>query len=144
MLNILIVDDEKSKIEKIISVINELGVETFIETAVDVKTTEAKLLEVQFDILILDLYIPTEYGKMDEKPENARDLMDHIRVDDDIFKPYFVIGNTGREDTEESHIGGQLCTSRPCGIHPHGHARQHLARQHGGRCGETRKPDSAA
>lgn len=101
MLNILIVDDEKSKIEKIISVINELGVETFIETAVDVKTTEAKLLEVQFDILILDLYIPTEYGKMDEKPENARDLMDHIRVDDDFFKPYFVIGNTGREDTDE-------------------------------------------
>ena len=101
MLNLLIVDDEKSKIQKIIDVVNELGVETHIETAADVKTTEDKLFETQFDILILDLYIPTEYGKKDEKPENARDLLDFIRVEDEIFKPYFIIGNTCREDTEE-------------------------------------------
>lgn len=101
MLNLLIVDDEKNKIQRIIDVVNELGVETHIETAADVKSTEDKLLEAQFDILILDLYIPTEYGKKDEKPENARDLLDFIRVEDDIFKPYFIIGNTCREDTEE-------------------------------------------
>lgn len=101
MLNLLIVDDDKSKIQKIIDVVNELGVETHIETAADVKTTEDKLFETQFDILILDLYIPTEYGKKDEKPENARDLLNFIRVEDEIFKPYFIIGNTCREDTEE-------------------------------------------
>ena len=50
MLNLLIVDDDKSKIQKIIDVVNELGVETHIETAADVKTTEDKLFETQFDI----------------------------------------------------------------------------------------------
>lgn len=101
MLNILIVDDEKSKIQKIVEVISELDIEPHIDTAVDVKNTQSKLLDVQYDIMILDLYIPTEYGKKDERPENARELLDFVRTDDDIFKPYFVIGNTSREDTDE-------------------------------------------
>jgi len=101
MLNILIVDDDKNKIEKIIEVIEELRLDTFIDTAVDATTCKRKLLDLQFDILILDLYIPTEFGKKDERPENSRDLLDFIRVDDDIFKPFFVIGNTVREDSDK-------------------------------------------
>lgn len=101
MLNILIVDDDENKIRKIIEVIEELSLETLIHTAVDATTCKEKLLNLQYDILILDLYIPTDFGKKDAKPENSRDLLDFIRADDDIFKPYFVIGNTVREDLDE-------------------------------------------
>lgn len=100
MLNILIVDDEKSKVAKINKVITCLKVNTFVDKAMDVEEAKRKLLEVQYDIMILDLYIPTVCGIRNASPENAKDLLDFIEADDDIFKPYFVIGNSAVDEAE--------------------------------------------
>lgn len=110
MLNILIVDDDKSKIAKINQVLGSLKVDVKTDKAMDVEEAKNKLLNEQFDIMILDLYIPTKCGLKDVKPENARDLLNYIKAEDDLFKPYFVIGNSAEDDADiyrdffESHL----------------------------------------
>ena len=98
MLNILIIDDEKQKIKQINSVIDGLGVDAIVEKAMDVEEAKGKILKTQFDIMILDLFIPTKCGLKDASPENARDFLDYIKAEDEVFKPYFVIGNSAWED----------------------------------------------
>lgn len=100
MLNILIVDDEKAKVAKINKVITSLKVDVSVDKAMDVEEAKRKLVETQFDVMVLDLYIPTVCGIRNESPENAKDLLDFIKADDDVFKPYFVIGNSAVEDAE--------------------------------------------
>lgn len=100
MLNVLIVDDEKSKVAKINNVITRMNVDVIVDKAMDVEEAKRKLLETQFDIMILDLYIPTACGIRNENPVNAKELLDFIKSDDDIFKPYFVIGNSAVEDAD--------------------------------------------
>lgn len=101
MLNILIVDDDKQKIKQINNVIDGLSVDALVDKAIDVEEAKVKISKKQFDIMILDLYIPTECGLKDAKPENARDFLDYIKAEDDIFKPYFVIGNSALDDADE-------------------------------------------
>ena len=101
MLNILIVDDEKQKISEINAVIMGMNVDAYVDKANDVEEAKVKILETQYDIMILDLYIPTKCGLKDEKPENARDFLNYIKAEDDVYKPYFVIGNSAFDDAEE-------------------------------------------
>ena len=101
MLNVLIVDDDKSKIKKMNHVLNGLSIECKIEKAMDVEDAKKKMLDEQFDIMILDLYLPSICGIHDEKPENAYDLLNYIKAEDDIFKPFFVIGNSAVDDADD-------------------------------------------
>lgn len=100
MLNILIVDDDKSKIVKLNQVLGSLKADIKTDSAMDVEEAKNKLLDKQFDIMLLDLYIPTKCGLKDAKPENACDLLNYIKAEDDLFKPYFVIGNSAEDDAE--------------------------------------------
>ena len=101
MLNILIIDDEKAKITEINSVIEETGVDVNVDSACDAESAKSKMLETQYDIVILDLFIPTKCGLKDEKPENARDFLNYIKAEDDVYKPYFVIGNSAVDDSDK-------------------------------------------
>lgn len=101
MLNILIIDDEKAKIAEINSVIEETGVDVNVDSACDAESAKSKMLEIQYDIVILDLFIPTKCGLKDEKPENARDFLNYIKAEDDVYKPYFVIGNSAVDDSDK-------------------------------------------
>lgn len=101
MLNTLIVDDEKQKISEINAVIMGMDVDAYVDKANDVEEAKVKIMDIQYDIMILDLYIPTKCGLKDEKPENARDFLNYIKAEDDVYKPYFVIGNSAFDDAED-------------------------------------------
>ena len=50
---------------------------------------------------VLVMQIPTKCGLKDEKPENARDFLNYIKAEDDVYKPYFVIGNSAVDDSDK-------------------------------------------
>ena len=75
-----------------------MGVDVIVDKAMDVEEAKEKISKTQFDIMILDLFIPTKCGLKDAKPENARDFLDYIKAEDEVYKPFFVIGNSAWED----------------------------------------------
>lgn len=60
MFRILIIDDSYEKIGKIKEVLNEIAELDVnkIETASDIETARMKLSRSQYDLILLDLYIP--------------------------------------------------------------------------------------
>lgn len=99
MFRILIIDDSCEKIgriKEVLSEIAELDVNK-IETSSDIETARMKLSKKQYDLILLDLYIPESYGST-PNPDNAASFLGYLKIEDDIFKPYFVIGVTKYKD----------------------------------------------
>lgn len=101
MLDILIIDDSPKKIKCVKDILFSLsGLELRVDTSSDITTAERQLLVTQYDIVLLDLFIPYEYGQVAD-PDNALNFLHHIMVEDDFYKPYFIIGITEKEETEK-------------------------------------------
>tara|TARA_R110001606_G_scaffold7202_1_gene31985 strand:- start:630 stop:1871 length:1242 start_codon:yes stop_codon:yes gene_type:complete len=100
MLNILIVDDNADKtanIKKLIYEIPEIN-KTDIKVVPDIKSATLALLENDnYDLLLLDLFIPFEFGDA-PSPEIGVDFLNQIEIDDDIKVPYHIIGITAHVD----------------------------------------------
>lgn len=60
MLRILIIDDTPSKVKDILDLLSEMRDinMNLVESAVSVQDAEEKFSKVQYDLVILDLYLP--------------------------------------------------------------------------------------
>ena len=101
MISILILDDTDTKVAKIISAIKELGIDVYIDSAIDMVGGRKLLSEKKFDLLILDAMLPERKGG--EKNENAGViLLQEIEIKRKLINPSHIIGLTQHENLVES------------------------------------------
>lgn len=96
MLSILIIDDSDDKIrvlKKLIRGYECIGTTGNVEIADSLVTAIEKLSAKRYDLAIIDLYLPVEKGD-EALPINGIELLNLIRNDEDIKKPFHVIGIT--------------------------------------------------
>ena len=104
MLRILLIDDDPQKVAKyqeLLTGINEINpdlvsVATCVEQAEELVSTE------QFDLAILDLYIPIRFGEP-PSPDNAVSFLKDLSSDDDLMMPYNVVGVTRWKDADPKY-----------------------------------------
>ncbi|EKD71057.1 MAG: Phosphorylase family [uncultured bacterium] len=99
MIKLLIVDDDKEKMQNILNAIalNPHVSRDEIITASDVFSARKLLSEYQFDILILDLMLPERYG-FEPKPDSGISLLKELSSTKKLRKPIHIIGLTQFED----------------------------------------------
>lgn len=103
MLSILIVDDAPNKISALKELITESGVAKEPIIVNDQREAIKKMGEQFFDLVILDLNIPNEWGR-DSNPQNAITLMELIHRDDDLICPLALVGLTCLENIEQYQL----------------------------------------
>lgn len=104
MLRILFIDDESAKIRRYRELVEEMPAlnEEFVEVATNYQTAIEKLAACQYDLAVLDLYLPLRDGD-DPSPENAVKLLNDLQDDDDLKMPYSIVGITRRADAPEEY-----------------------------------------
>ena len=101
---ILVVDDSQKKLDRIISVLREVGVERgdidVAQTGVDARN---RLSETSYDLLILDIALPM---RAEEAPDREGGIKLLTELSDrPIFKlPQSVVGLTGFEDLHKEFV----------------------------------------
>ncbi len=96
MIKILIVDDDSSKISNIIKIITQntnIDVET-IDYVLDTVNARKKLSENIYDLLILDMILPTTIDG-DPKKDGGIELLERIHTKQITNYPHHIIGITG-------------------------------------------------
>lgn len=104
MIRILIVDDLKTKREKIFNTIldNHDILEKDIIQAKCVKEAKKILYQEYFDLMILDLVLPIEEtGESNAK--NATGFLNDIEINPSIHPPIHIVGISGYKDQVEEH-----------------------------------------
>ncbi len=99
MLSILIIEDTPEKLAAIKDVINgvlENAKEPIVVT--DIKQALDKLSNNYYDLLIVDMYIPFEWGVGESDPQNAINLLQQLPQDEDLISPFSVLAITKKED----------------------------------------------
>lgn len=104
MLSILIIEDTPEKLASIKEVINGFS-ETNIESTVvnDTKQALDKLSNNYYDLLLVDMYIPFEWGVGDANPNNAIELLQQLSEDEDLIFPLSILAITKKEDLAEEY-----------------------------------------
>lgn len=93
MLSILIIDDTSEKIQQIQTLISDCDICDKPIIAHDLREAIKFMSITEFDLIVLDLNIPTEWGK-DSKPENSIELMNLIHNDEEVLCPLAIVGLT--------------------------------------------------
>ena len=104
-MRILIVDDVQDKIKRIMHTILEVeGIEeNDIEYAVETSVAKEMLLEKEYDVMILDLFMPEKI--IDDSTENAgADFVDEILGIDFIKKPTEIVILSAYEEYETEFV----------------------------------------
>ena len=99
MLRILLIDDAPEKVAKyreLLGEIDEINPDC-IAVATCVEQAEELVSKEQFDLAVLDLYIPIRFGE-DPSPENAVTFLKDLSSDDELKMPYNVVGITQWKD----------------------------------------------
>lgn len=104
MLRILIIDDTPSKVKDILDLLSEMRDinMNLVESAVSVQDAEEKFSKVQYDLVILDLYLPLRHG-MDPSPDNAITLLNDLSNEDELMMPYNIVGITRWKDADPKY-----------------------------------------
>lgn len=97
MINVLIVDDSSAKISTIREVLNEFPELTSVSIASDANNARRLLDDKKYDLLLLDLVLPNDFGD-EAKPENGIDFLNEISIDPNKKRPYHIIGISGFAD----------------------------------------------
>ena len=102
MIKILVVDDDSEKIKKIRSVINEFTeiLDYNIETTLDLVNARRILSQKQFDLMILDICLPTRHGD-DCKEDAGVKFLEELNNSMRLKKPFHIIGITAHKDLRE-------------------------------------------
>lgn len=100
MLSILIVDDTPEKITAIQEFVKNSGISTEPVIVNDLRKAIKEMGEHLYDLVILDLNIPNEWGR-DSNPQNAITLMELIHQDEELLCPMALIGLTCLEDIKQ-------------------------------------------
>jgi nucleoside phosphorylase len=104
-VRVLVVDDDKEKIGRIVQLLADAGVNRAnIEVAQTGADARRRLTSARYDLLILDIALPM---RAEDKPDRRGgiSLLEEI-VERDIYKkPLSVVGLTGFEDLHEEFAG---------------------------------------
>lgn len=79
-MNILIIEDEQEFVEEIIRIVSSLCREPIYTVASCLQAASEELETGFFDLIFLDLKLPTIDGAMDSDPQHGRDLLDMARA----------------------------------------------------------------
>ena len=104
MLRVLLIDDAPEKVAKyreLLGGINEINpdcvhIASCVEQAVELVSKN------QYDLAILDLYIPMRFGD-DPSPDNAVTFLRDLNKDDDLMMPYNIVGITRWADADPKY-----------------------------------------
>ena len=100
-MNILIVDDSIDKIAKIVSVIEQVSSNFFIDSVNDSFRAQLKLRYKKYDLLIVDLLLPIRVGE--EPAHNGGELLiKEIRRKKVLIPPSLIVGITQHEEYESN------------------------------------------
>ena len=105
MLSILIIDDTPEKIKSIKQVIEDAGIHPErLDTAVSVNHAIQCLHARQYDLALLDFYIPMEFSpESNPDPQNAINLLNEIAENEELFSPVRVLAITKAPKIEDEH-----------------------------------------
>lgn len=92
-MNILLVDDNNDKIAKIVSVIKNVSSNFNIETVVDSYSAKLKLIKNEYDLILIDLLLPTRFGQ-DPIAQGGTLLLKEINRNNKLITPTFILGIT--------------------------------------------------
>lgn len=95
MLRILLIDDSSDKVaqyRELLGEIDDISLD-FVHSASSVEQAEELVSKNQYDLAVLDLYIPIRFGE-DPSPDNAVIFLKDLRSDDSLMMPYNVVGIT--------------------------------------------------
>lgn len=95
MLRVLIIDDAPEKVAKfreLLGEINEINPK-YVHVASCVEQGMELVSKNQYDLAILDLYIPMRFGD-NPSPDNAVTFLRDLNSDDDLLMPYNIVGIT--------------------------------------------------
>ena len=99
MLKVLIIEDTDTKARDIKDYVRSLGCEAKVVSGTR-EAIAAMLLDL-YDLVLLDLYIPEEFGD-DAKPDNAFNLLQRVSKDRRIKKPVAICGITRFDNVDEA------------------------------------------
>jgi len=95
MMRVLIVDDETRRYGRLISAFKEIGIEREqIDIVPSAEDARDKLLEVRYELLILDILLSL---RPEDEPDvkNSLNLLMELHEGDDYHKPIQILGITG-------------------------------------------------
>lgn len=101
MIKILVVEDNATKAGKISEVLTGLsGIsEDNIDFAVDLITAKKALIEIQYDLIVLDIQIPTRFNQSPQKDGGVQ-LLQALKTSKKYKKPLYIIGLTAYDDAQ--------------------------------------------
>lgn len=104
MLRILLIDDDATKVAKykeLLGTIDEINPK-FVDVATCIEQAEEFVLTNQYDLAVLDLYIPIRFGE-EPSPDNAVAFLKDLSSDDDLLMPYNIVGITRWLDADPKY-----------------------------------------
>lgn len=104
MLRVIIIDDAVEKVQRFKELLGEFQEINLrmIDTAASVEEAEGKLSITQYDLAILDLYLPLRHGDR-PSPDNAISLLKDLTSDDELKMPYNIVGITRWKDADPKY-----------------------------------------
>lgn len=97
-MKILIVDDLKSRVDKIVIAIKNMIEEADIDAIDKANMAKQFLLREQYDLVIIDIHIPNRAGEPPEA-KHGIDLIKYIAKNDKIYQPNHVLGITSDNES---------------------------------------------
>lgn len=91
-MKILIVDDDLNKISAVIKILAELEIPMQINSVEDIKSAMAQFQEVQYDLAIVDIFLPVKKGSVIQKDGGGQLLNELYRKRDSHSIPKYIIG----------------------------------------------------
>lgn len=99
-MKILIVDDLKSRVDKITQIINKSFPWAKIEDTDKAGSARQFLRSSKYDLVIVDIHLPLRAGDSPDA-KNGIELIDFITRNDSVHRPYMVLGITSKGDSLE-------------------------------------------
>ena len=105
MINILIVEDTKDKLDRIVKLIeNEIDIPFGnLSTAQDIKEAKILLRKNKYDLMILDLVLPLDQDDNLATPEKGINFLNEINSHPTMHPPIHIVGLTGFSDYKDQY-----------------------------------------
>ena len=123
-MNILVVEDSNEYIEEISSIINTEAKDCSLTICKHLTSAMQEIKNNYFDLIILDLSIPTDDNSLDESPNHGHSVLRNARVEAS-GTPIIVLTGSSAEDfiesmlemSEKSNVWGSNCEIQLVAFH---------------------------
>lgn len=104
MLRILLIDDDADKVSKYLELLGTIDAinPKLVEVATSIEQAQEAVAANQYDLAVLDLYMPMRFGD-DPSPDNAVTFLKDLSSDEDLFMPYNIVGITRWKDADPKY-----------------------------------------